>query len=47
MFTKCTKCDEITNHLLVWRKGKEYWECQVCGTAEIPKLTTFNEMNKQ
>jgi guanosine-3',5'-bis(diphosphate) 3'-pyrophosphohydrolase len=39
MFMKCAKCNEITNHLLVYKEHQEYWECQECGIAEIPKLT--------
>lgn len=34
--TKCEKCGKITNHFVIWKGEKGYWECQECGCSEIP-----------
>lgn len=34
--TKCEKCDKITNHFIIYKGDKGYWECQECGSSEIP-----------
>lgn len=34
--TKCEKCGKITNHFIIWKGDKGYWECQECGCSEIP-----------
>lgn len=37
MHIECEKCKDITNHLLIWKDNKEFWQCQKCGIAVIPK----------
>lgn len=42
VFFKCTKCNEVTNHLIIFKGKIQFWECQNCGDSDTPVLETVN-----